>query len=351
MKKTFIGQNEMCRDNCITVLEMVQRFGRLTRRQLEAELGMSWGGVTNVVNRLLSAGYLCERKEEKNGSTGRTPGVLEINGQDNFILGADVNDTGLSACMMNLKGEIISEHHAKADFTGKDALLNSLLHFIQGVLNQYDRQHILSVGISMQGEVDEEGGVSLRLTQCPGWEKQQLREYLHQHLGKEVLLAHDPDCMLLNYMESRDSENVILIRLDKSVGMAVALRGEILHGNGLWEIKQTQLAGDGRARCLDDYVSACGVSGKLSEQALHELAQPLAIAVGNACWLLRPDTLILCGDLMRHKNVFMDDFRAHLSKLWPNTDAMAILAETDAAAARKGAATLAMRHAVRQIEI
>ena len=121
--KQFMGPNTMSRVNCANMLQLISEFGQLTRRQLEAATGLSWGGVTNMVNRLISAGLVVERKSAA-GSAGRTPGVLEINGEDYFTLGVDINDTGLSACVLNLKGETQAEFEAPADFNSLNKVGN-----------------------------------------------------------------------------------------------------------------------------------------------------------------------------------------------------------------------------------
>ncbi len=84
--------------------------------------------MTNTVNRLMQAGYIMERKSDAHGC-GRTPGILELNAADNYVLGVDVNDAGLTACVMNLRGEALSEHAASADFPSPKALMQSILAF------------------------------------------------------------------------------------------------------------------------------------------------------------------------------------------------------------------------------
>ena len=49
----LLGQEDLCHANCVRTLEMVRQMKRATRRQLEAMTGFSWGGITNVVNRLI----------------------------------------------------------------------------------------------------------------------------------------------------------------------------------------------------------------------------------------------------------------------------------------------------------
>lgn len=350
--KQFVGQNTMRRVNCANMLELIRSCGPLTRRQIEAATGLSWGGVTNVVNRLIGAGYIIERKSDSSGASGRTPSVLELNGEDHFALGVDVNDTGLSACVVNLKGDVLTECAAPADFSAPDAVLMCLQNFIRQTLEKYSDRHILSIGISMQGEVDGRNGLSVRLPQCPGWQNVPLKALIEETFGLETIIAHDPDCMLNSYLSRSEDENVVLLRLDRSVGMAAALRGKILYGSGLWEAAHMivdpagPLCRCGSRGCLETYVRACGVGKTVSLAAMKTLAGPLSSAVLTLIRLFRPQTMVLCGELMKYQEHFWKPFADAVEKTGVD-----ICTVADARSAMEGAALLAVKQAIRQIEI
>lgn len=350
--KQFMVKNAMSRVNCANMLELIHEFGQLTRRQLEAATGLSWGGVTNMVNRLISAGYIVESKNSTGTACGRAPGLLEINGKDHFTLGIDVNDTGLSACIMNLKDEILAEFAQPADFSSPDALLADIDILIEKALDACKEKQVLAIGVSMQGEVDSRNGVSVRLPQCRGWNDVPLKALIEERFGRATVLAHDPDCMLLSHISKTEDENVVLIRLDKSVGMAAALHGEILYGSGLWELAHMVVdpAGPvcscGERGCLDAYVAACWMGKGTPVKALSELPRPLATAAGNVVRLFRPETLILCGELMKYQPYFLGEFLSLMHSSGVNVHTIA-----NARSAMEGAALMACKHAIRQIEI
>ena len=350
--RQFLVQNTMSRANCANMLELIREFGQLTRRQLEAATGLSWGGVTNMVNRLIGAGYVVEYKNASGTACGRVPGLLEINGEDHFTLGIDVNETGLSACVLNLKNEKQAEFALDADFSSPDALRERIYALIETALGAFADKHVMAIGVSMQGIVDSRNGISVRLPQCPGWQNVPLKALIEERFGKETLIAHDPDCMLLSYISRTDDENVVLIRLDKSVGMAVALDGEILTGSGLWEAAHMvvdprgPVCACGERGCLDAYVAACAADGKSRYEALMALPVPLATAAGNIVRLFRPERLILCGELMKDQAYFHEAFLSliHASGVSVHTIA-------DARAAMEGAALMASKHAIDHLEI
>lgn len=354
--KRIMGQDDISRINCTSVLNLIRKHKGMTRRQLETATGLSWGGVSNTVSRLTGAGYLTERKESGSGGSGRTPVILEICGDDNLTLGIDVNDTGLTACVMNLKNEILGEFAAPADYSSPDALISGLTALIKRALASYKAKRFLAAGVSMQGEVDGVNGVSVRLPQCPGWEFVPLKEILEEKLSLDFVIGHDPDCMLSTYLTDGEQKNLLLLRLDRSVGMAAALRGEILYGSGLWEIAHMSVDPEGpvcrcgRRGCLEAYVSACRIGQNTDREALKRLSAPLASAARNLIHMFRPDRLFLCGELMKYKDAFYPAFFEEIQRNGTN-GIPDILTAADAKAAMKGAAMLAADHALRQLEL
>jgi len=351
-----MGQDDICRANCTNVLKLIRKRGGMTRRQLEAETGLSWGGVSNTVSRLITAGYLTEKKDVSGAGSGRTPGILEIRSDDLLALGLDVNNTGLTACVINLSGEVLNEFSAEADFSSQAALLDGLTEMILSVFKAFSGKKILAIGISMQGEVDGVNGISVRLPQCPGWQNVPLKRILEEKFGIAVLIGHDPDCMLSTHLSESSHENVVLLRLDKSVGMAAALRGKILYGSGLWEVAHMIVDPNGPTcrcgakGCLEGYVSRCGIDGSVNEEAISALSEPLAFAARNLTFLFRPDTLILTGHLMKYHHLFFEAFLAAYQETEPCRH-VRILTVADAKSAMRGAALLAASHAVNHPEI
>lgn len=354
----LLGQEDLCHANCVRTLEMVRQMKRATRRQLEAMTGFSWGGITNVVNRLINASYLCEHKEENESrASGRTPGILEINGEKHFVLGLDINNTGLNGCVMNLRGEEICAYSAPADFSSADALLGGIYGICEQAIAADREQQIMAIGVSMQGEVDGNQGVSVYLPQCPGWKDIPLRQILQDRFGKRVYLRHSPDCMLLAHMEEFGSDNTILLRLDESVGMAAAVNGGIVRGSGLWEIAHTivmpggEECACGAKGCLEAYVRRYAREARENPDGPDCLAQPLAFAVYNMIRLFRPQSIVLCGDLLKYRPGFCERFEKALWEIEGRHMQQELHILEGAKSAVQGAALVAIRHAIRHIEI
>lgn len=348
--KTAVNQDEVRRLNDIKVLEALMH-GPLTRRELQSMTALSWGGITNTVNRLIEAGYIIEKRSKSHGC-GRTPAAAALTEADNFVLGVDVNHTGLTGCVAALTGSIISEHAAPADFSSPAALMACIENFIDGMLLPLQNRHIMALGLSMQGEVDILSGISLRLPQCPGWENVPIRGALSRRFGMDVYIAHDPDCMLHAYMADTGVRNAVLMRLDSSAGLAAAVGGMLIQGAGLMEAAHMIIDPDGprcicgMRGCLNAYVAAAGESENFSN-----LAKPMAVTAHNLIQLFRPEMLVFGGELMAHEAMFMPRFHKKFSEISCHSGNIRIQTVSDARLAMRGAALIAAERAVKALDI
>lgn len=348
--KTAVNQDEVRRSNDVQVLESLMH-GPLTRRELQSITSLSWGGITNTINRLMEAGYIVEHRSI-NRRCGRTPALAALTEEDNYVLGVDVNHTGLTGCVTALTGKIISSHTMHADFSSPDALMNCIESFIFSILRPLNGRHIMALGISMQGEVDIHTGISLRLPQCTGWENMPIRDHLSRKLGMNVYIAHDPDCMLHAYMADTGTRSAVLMRLDNSVGMAASVEGVLIQGPGLMEAAHMILdpAGPecicGMRGCLNAYVSAAGDTGNYTA-----LAKPLAMTAHNLIQLFRPEKLVFAGELMEQADLFMPLFQREFAGISCHFNRIDIQTVSDAQLAMRGAALIAAEQAVKALDI
>ena len=108
MENKVINQLNMREMNLNEVLKIIREQGPLTRRKLQDLTGLSWGGVSQIVSRLLKQNLIVEEKDMTQTS-GRKPTCLMINGHQNLVLGIDINGGGITAVIQNLKNEILEQ--------------------------------------------------------------------------------------------------------------------------------------------------------------------------------------------------------------------------------------------------
>lgn len=327
MENKVINQLHMREMNLNEVLKIIREQGPLTRRKLQDLTGLSWGGVSQIVTRLLKQNLIIEEKDMTQTS-GRKPTCLKINGQQNLILGIDINNSGITTVIQNLKNEILEQLTGTADYTSKQNLLDSVYQLTDELYHKYKDSTILAIGISMQSAVDEEKGISLYLKECPDWQNVPLCEIFTERYQIPAYLAHDPDCLVASNV-SVFGEDVILLRMDYGIGMSVFKNGEFIKAPGMLEIGNTLVIADDGRKTLNETATISAIEKKTGKNlvesmedpkgqlVLKEAADHLAMAIANASLLFDIPTILLSGKLLGQAPLIYKELDKKLKEYLP----------------------------------
>ena len=94
--------------NAFLVLDAIRSHGKVTRRQLSAELGLSDASVSRIVQRLLRAELIAEETGDRS-ARGRTPTVLRFVGAAGSVIAIDLGGTRCHGVLADLAGTSIAE--------------------------------------------------------------------------------------------------------------------------------------------------------------------------------------------------------------------------------------------------
>ena len=61
--KKYIGLEDMSKVNCSNVLNVIREAKEISRKEISEITGLSWGGMTKIVNKLFEKGYIEEEKK------------------------------------------------------------------------------------------------------------------------------------------------------------------------------------------------------------------------------------------------------------------------------------------------
>ena len=354
--KKYIGLGDMSKVNCSSVLNVIREAKEISRKEISDETGLSWGGMTKIVNKLFEKGYIKEEKSTVTSGAGRTPGVITICKDCNVVIGLDINREGLGGCVLNLAGDILKEYSADVKCETKDELLQSIISFASIVVKEHNVKNILAIGVAMQGIVEAEKGISVEFPGCAEWENVPIRDILVNHFHYPVFVEHDPNCMLYSAVYNNPSENSVLFRMDRSIGMAVTVDGKILEGNGLLEVAHSIIVPGGREckcgkkGCVESYLKPCLENGELQEEPIKEMVKVIPILMYNMVQIFNASKIILTGKLIGHKDRFdealIKEFYSYCDE---NRVKVEFMEETKKVV--YGAAMIAVRGAIDSIEV
>ncbi|MDY5229589.1 MAG: ROK family transcriptional regulator [Eubacteriales bacterium] len=319
--KKYINIDDMVNVNCSNVLDIIQKNEPVSRKEITQLSGLSWGGMTKIVNKLLENGYITEKKAKSASASGRIPSVLRVNTEKNFVIGLDINKTGLNATVMDLTGKSLKSFSANVSAKTREGFIAEITAFVSEIFAVFGTNNIISIGVAMQGTVDCNQGISVRFPDIKDWSNVPIREILENRFNVKAFIEHDPDCLLYPHLDYRKAENTILLRIDKSIGMAVAIGGKVLKGIGILEIAHNTIVPNGKkctcgaTGCLEAYVYPCIEKGRINSEAINDLITPLCITIKNMTNIFNADRVILTGALMEYCNEFSGQITSCLKNL------------------------------------
>lgn len=355
--KKYLGLEDISNTNCSNVLHVIREAGVISRKGISDETGLSWAGMTKIVNKLFEKGLLEESKyKSTSAGAGRIPNVIRICRDKNIVLGVDINQEGLRGCIINLGGEIQKEYSAQPDYINREELLERIKDFIGNMIENHKHQNILAIGVAMQGEFDAETGISVNFPGCEDWNNVPIKEILENSFEYKVYIEHDPNCILYSQIVKEKRGNTILFRIDRSIGMAAYIDGKIIRGKGLLEVKNCIVSPDGkevdkiRKGSLEAYVYDCIHGKEYHEQGVKDLIPLFANFIYNMGRVFHAESVILTGELIGYKVYFQEElcneFQKYLIK-----DEIELLFMDEIKKAVYGAALIAAQAAIDSIEL
>lgn len=249
----------------------------VSRQRIAAQTGLSLATVATVVGELLAAGLLVNVGFED--SAGRPRGLVAVDSTGGALVGVDVAETYVRVdrfdAALNFLDGVEEQLHPEEN--RPDHVVGHIVSGVHKVLERAEVpvQRVLGAGISVPGQVDRHGGVSVF---APNWDWHNvpLRGLLAERLDIPLHLDNPLRAAVvaeLWFGAGRRREDVIVLNLGTGVGAGLAFRGALYRGatNSAGEWGHTTLVLDGRPchcggrGCVETYVGAPGIVQHLRE--------------------------------------------------------------------------------------
>ncbi|MGP3984533.1 ROK family protein [Streptomyces sp. KR80] len=260
------------------VLRHIVAESPVSRQDLAAATGLSLATVANLVGELLALGMLVEVGYE-DSEGGRPRGLVSVNTSGGALIGVDVAETYIHVELFDLAMTVIARAEEELR-PGENQPAQVVAHIATAVAFVVEQasvasERVLGVGVSMPGQVDREGGVSVY---APNWDWHDVP--LLGLLGERIPYPLHLDNPLractvaeLWFGAARGRGDVVVVNLGTGVGAGLALGGALYRGvtNSAGEWGHTTLVLDGRLchcgnhGCVETYVGAPGIMQSLRE--------------------------------------------------------------------------------------
>lgn len=286
------------RTNVQQIFQQIVDNGPISRREIQEQTGFSWGLISQVTNRLIAEGYVAAEDDLTSSGVGRRAEKLDVVTDNHFYIGVDIDSDGMYAVVTDMKGRLVESSR----YSWQEKVCEQVLQMIYGVLDclmeKYADKNITRIGVSTQGITDVARGVSVYIRKIKNWVDVPLRELLGSRYDVDVVVAHDPDCLMeseraFGLLKKANVSDVLLMHFNhhaNSLGMSVMVDGQLYFGHRgrAAEIGYTIIGetADGKPRMLEDDIVDDSIS---SAQLCNSIGK--AMAVANT--LFNPEIIVL----------------------------------------------------------
>ncbi|MEU9096041.1 ROK family transcriptional regulator [Streptomyces sp. NPDC087901] len=304
-------------------LDLLVAHGALTRARIGELTGLSKATISQMLERLQSAG-LARAVGAQTGGPGPNALLYEVDASAGYVAALSAGPTGITAIVADIAGQEAGRCHIAASAVAEDVRHRTaqlVAEAVDGALSQAGLGHndIEAAVIGTPGAIDPRSGQLRYAPHLPGWHSRTLRGELAEVLGTPVDIENDVNLAALAEQydgAARDRDNYVLAWIDEGVGAAIVLEGTLLRGatGGAGEIGYMPLPGAPLARegagqgggGFQSLVAAAAVrrlaGGTASlEEALaddsvrEELARRLATGLASVVAVVDPDLVVLSG--------------------------------------------------------
>lgn len=264
----FKGSNlvEVKKRNRAAILKAVHQTGGLSRVALAKTIGISKGGMTPLIDELISLNLIQETHTEQT-SRGRKPTRLELCENRCHVIAINWTRSDISAALVDLTGSVL--FYSSQPITLLDPLekvIDIIFEMAQSIIEQTQDRTVIGVSIVAPGPLDAENGIILNTPNFGSWNNVPIADILSEKLKMTVFLENSANAHALaekSYGLGKIYDSFVHLVVDEGIGGGIIVNGELFRGShGLGgEIGHTTLDTEGRKcpcgnrGCVEMYAS------------------------------------------------------------------------------------------------
>ncbi|MCI0515138.1 ROK family transcriptional regulator [candidate division KSB1 bacterium] len=223
--------------NEIRLLNLIREECPISRNELARRTKISKVAVSDIISRLIEAGYVLEvGKGISTHRGGKRPTMIKLNPDNGYVIGIEIKRQKSMIALANIESKIL----ALTQFEYEAGL--SLTDFIPKVYKKIDRllsqnaipaEKLISIGIGIPGFVNYTKGELAFADTLQGWAHLPLAAPFSSRYNVPVILENDANAITL--VESllgagRGSSNLVCIWIGAGIGAGILVDGQLVRG-------------------------------------------------------------------------------------------------------------------------
>jgi N-acetylglucosamine repressor len=347
--------------NEVRILRLVRDSGEISRVEIARKCNINKAYVTELVSKLIKAGFLEETgKVVTDGKVGRKRVLLRFLPLAGVVAGVDIGMTQTSIVLSDLTAEIIKEitfHHA-LETSAQDVLLKvgeTILTLLSS--SRYSQKKLVGIGVGVQGLIDYTTNTLTVSHNKKAWEGESLSTELEKNFKVPVYVENDVKTMTLGeylFGSAKGVKNFVYLFVGVGFGAGIMINGHLHRGftSSAGEIGYTELDPQSfykeqfplmyngqiifgqiltDANIVDSYVrnsplkseenisvadiAQKAVSGdRIAKSIIEECASLLSLLSINLINMLNPELIIIGGKISEYSPELIDLVREKIQK-------------------------------------
>ena len=359
-------------NNVQHILSTIIDKGPVTKKEIQAITGLSWGLISEKTNKLLEEKYIVSSVRKTVG-VGRKTEEFDVNSNRNCIIGLEISYRRINIVVTDMKGRVLEQEVAEFEPEHReyDYVKNEMLLLIDKYYNKYQHINILGIGVAIQGVVDFMQGVSVRINRIKDWKDVPIKKMIEDKYGINVIVEHDPDCLMksecgIGALRNSTYQEILMVSISHAIGVATAIsiNGSVYKGHkGMAGEIGKSVIGDGKSgyELLENHITREGIISDYEEMfhekkrfsqiengalekdekcvaLLTKLAEYVGVTIAEAGNLLNPDIIIVNTRECKCQELIFEEIKKAVKNICWDEEVKVILSKLDDNAIAVGAA-------------
>lgn len=196
------------------------------------------------------------------------------------VIGVDLGGTKIATGLLDPTGSLLARSQkATAGLRSSEEVIATIVETIKEVRGQRD---IGGIGVASPGMVDSKNGIILNGVNLPDWDGISLQSELEERLGISVRLINDANAAAWGeyiYGAGRGSQSMVYVTLSTGIGSGLVLDGRLFLGTSSFagELGHTvvdphgALCGCGQRGCWETFASGTAIA-RIAHEAIAKSA-------------------------------------------------------------------------------
>lgn len=223
--------------NEVRILRLVRDRRVLSRIEIARETGLHKATVTDLVAKLIQAGFLEDTGEvETRQEVGRKRKLLRFLPMAGLVAGVDIRMTHATVAITDLNARVLVED--SFDYRADDSVeevLSGVAARIRSLLKagRHTVSKLVGIGIGVQGIIDYSTNTLTLSYNKKGWQGESLSSHLEREFNVPVYVENDVKTMALGeYLlgAAKGTKDFVHLWVGEGLGAGIMINGQLLHG-------------------------------------------------------------------------------------------------------------------------